>query len=69
MSLFDFKKVPVKTRVIYGFIMATVATLSWYLFSFVFEEDYSLTYYIVTFLLMFIVGFSTIKLRANNNKD
>ncbi|MEN8817474.1 MAG: hypothetical protein ABF274_11480 [Nonlabens sp.] len=70
MSLFDFKKVPVKTRLIYGLLMAILSPFFVFLInSFLLDTAYGIYFYVYMAVIMFIVGFFTIKLRPNNNKD
>lgn len=68
MSLFDIKKVPVKTRMIYGLLMAGLTTFIWYLSSLLFEDShYGIPSYIIMFIVMFIIGSSTITLKVDKN--
>jgi hypothetical protein len=69
MSLFDFKKVPVKTRLIYGFVLAALTTFFWYLSSLLFvDSDYGIPSYAIMFIVMFAIGFSTITLKVEKDK-
>lgn len=66
MNFFDFNKVPVKTRVIYGFLLATLTCFFWFLSSLLLEgSDYGLPAYILMFVVMFFIGFTTIRLKVN----
>lgn len=70
MSLFDFKKAPVKMRLVYAFISSIVTTFLCYILFTVFEmADYGLGYYLFFLVVMFIFGFFSAGYIVKNTKD
>ncbi|GEM_PF-4812793 len=58
MSVFEFKKAPVKMRLVYAFISAIVTTFLCYIFFTVFDmADYGWCYYLFFLAFMLIFGF------------
>ncbi|AUC80126.1 hypothetical protein CW736_12430 [Nonlabens sp. MB-3u-79] len=70
MSLFDFTKAPVKMRLIYALISATVTTfLSYILFTVFDMADFGLGYYMCFLAFMFIFGFFSAGYIVKNTND
>jgi len=58
MNLFDFKKVPVKTRLIGTLVYSFLTTLLCYILYISFDiADYGITYYAMFFSGLFVLGF------------